>query len=143
MKGLHRILKGWILPLVLCLVAVPIVLFNEQVGRIEGRLLPVVSAFERSEISHVLGGFEMAGGAKKLRNCDWRKTVFSLGARNGGSIILTDDPHRDPPTVNGLGWIGWNRIFVPLSVHRANEAFADVYHQCGWRPWLTITRFYN
>lgn len=143
MKIVFRAFAGWILPIVLSACAVSVLLFNDGIGRLEGHFYPVVSVVDSVTLLPAPGGFEMSASAEKLRACDWRKTIFSLGARNGGNIILTDHPHRDPAVVNGPGRLHWGHIYVPIKPERANEIFADAYHQCGWRPWLTISRFYN
>lgn len=134
---------GWVLPIVLSVCLVSIRLFGDQIGEVEGGLMPVVSQIEDVTITSADGGIVISGNATKMRDCDWRKTVFSLGDRSGGNIILTETPHKDKPTVNGPGVLHWDNISVPISRDRMGGVFADAYHQCGWRPWLTISKFYN
>ena len=143
MRLFAHIVSGWLLPIVLSVMAVSVILFEDALGRAAGILFPVTTPLVVTHVSTVPGGLELAGHASKVRDCDWRKTVFHLGTRTGGSIILTERPHLDKPKVNGIGELSWGRIFVPISPSRLNETFADAYHQCGWRPWQTITRFYN
>lgn len=143
MKRVKRVISGWLLPLALCFAAVSVMLFEDTIGAIDGRIWPVVSPAYSIIARPVLGGVELAADADKFRDCGWRKTVFYIGARGGANALLTPDPHRDAPKVNGVGALHWDRIFLPIAPDRVGETYADAFHQCPWRPWQTISRFYN
>lgn len=104
----------------------------------ESRYFPVVSPLLIAPMAAVDGGTMIEGGeAEKLRDCDWRKTVFSLGDREKGrGVELTSEPHLDPPTERLPGLLRWEHIFLPARPDQVRDrAYGDAYHFCY--PWLT------
>lgn len=83
-----------------------------------------------------------SGTAEKYQDCDWIRTEWFLGPRNGRRVQVTMK-HLDPPEVRPAGDLKWDEIEIwldPLEVEA--NSHADVYHDCGW-PWETRTRFYH
>lgn len=99
----------------------------------EARFLPVVLPVTILSVQAVPGGVQIAATTEKLRDCNWRQTIFYLGRRDGANVLLTTAPHRDPPRVNGPGHLVWDNIFVPgIRPDQVDQTFADAFHQCHW-----------
>ena len=121
-------------------------LSSSVIEKVEGLFLPVVIRAEIVEIYRVEEDYTyFSMRADKLRDCGWRETIFYLGTRN--SRIAVADPlfrHLGKPKSRGVGGLYWAENRTTMTPDQLlNNAHADVVHQCGWRPWLTRTRFYN
>jgi len=112
----------------------------------EARQYPVVTPVAIvGPIQEVNGGIMFSGEATKLRNCAWRETVWYFGDRNGANVVLTNSPHLDPPKINGVGRLHWDKIFLPnMTADKLPQTFADAYHSCySFSNWLTRSAFYD
>lgn len=77
------------------------------------------------------GGIIFSAKAEKHRDCIWRGTIFYLGDRNPGGVVLTDSPHQSKPQNRGVGWLFWENIFVPTDeITLRGGTYADVQHDC-------------
>lgn len=116
--------------LIVLLLAIPTI---EKLGPVvETHLFPVVGRLTITEIRPVADGTEISATAEKYRDCQWRKTVWYYGDRDGMNVPLNSAKHLDPPTVRPVGDLAWDRIFIPVRPEVvADRTFADAFHDCG------------
>ena len=113
-------------------------------GLIEGRLAPVVSPLELGAASAAADGYtQFAGRAMKLRGCNFVRVEWSLGQRGTRNVPVSMD-FLDPPTLRATGEMQWTGLRVWLDEGTVrHHSFADVLHQCRFRPWLVRSRFHD
>ena len=130
---------GTLFALLLCL---SVIYLPDAVGRLEGRLFPVVTgmqikATERNAISaHVSGSFEIARPGCEFQRIEW-KLVGQLRSTTVDVSFLKGNVVRKGGHNTFGPWL------VAMSKHELERAsVAAVFHQCPARPWLTQTHFY-
>ena len=115
-------------------------------GAIEGRLFPVMTTLQISDPTPYPPPnyrTRWRGESVKQRACEFVRLEWFLGPRKGPHVQITSE-FVDQPQIRGTGLIQWDGIVVslPPSEVLANS-YADIIHQCPYRPWETRTRFYD
>ena len=125
--------------LVLCVVILHYSL--DFVGAAEGRVMPVVRGFtmqqtgaESGEVV-VAGAFTITRPACKFRRIEWRLV-------KAGRDVPVEIELRDGPKVRPGGDNHFENWAIFMNPEDLRDSFVTVYHQCPWRPWLTITQLY-
>lgn len=117
-------------------------------GRLEGYLFPVVSEAElfdpRLDPPPSYRTIWRAT-ATKLRDCaDFRGIKFYIGQRGSVRSQAVRSGFADKPQLRNKGELEWDGLWVYLIPEDVLEnSYADVYHQCPNRPWLTVSRYYT
>lgn len=122
-----------------------VVLFgNYFLHRVETERYEVVRPITILSVTPEGGGVRIVAETDKLRDCNWRKTIWYFGDRAGQNVLLTEYPHRDKPQINSVGHVQWDNIWLPIDEGSVGETFADAYHQCYFPfSWWTRSEFYN
>lgn len=132
------------------LAAVVVTFLLPWFGRLEGRLFPVVADTHLFSPSLFEEGTHKWGAtSRKLRDCrpllndQGSYVTWWFGSRAGGKVRVAAT-FGDPPAVRDKGTIWWQDLRISLDpVSVTDNSHADVIHQCPWRPWKTVTRFYD
>lgn len=132
----------WLI-LVLAVFASPIA---SALGRLEGRVLPVMGPLDMiSSVPAPPPDYRHRWNAEatKLRNCQWIETIWYLGPRNGSKVRVSVS-YTDPPEVRTVGRLYWTGLVVNLDpAELMGNSHSDVVHQCPWRPWRTVTPWFD
>lgn len=115
------------------------------VSSLETARWPVTTPAQVYNVRAVDGGSMVAATADKLRGCDWEKTEFRFGPRDGGSVPMPRAHHVDPPQLNVKGDVMvWNNIFLPVPPEQVSNTHWNAYHFCyPVINWQTKTEFFN
>lgn len=120
--------------------------FQDGIGQIEGRLLPVTTPVVLSNPTPTPPPsyrHTWEGRATKLRECEFVAASWYLGSPDGRRVAVAFD-FTDPPKVRGEGELVWTGVRISLDPDEVRQnSHAYVLHQCPWRPWLTRTPFYD
>lgn len=115
---------------------------SPRLGEIEGRLFPVVSKFEVTDVqpvaqfkTQIRGSFSIDRPGCDFRGVDW----FVVGPYREA---LTGIEFGEGPKVRSGGFQEFGPWFVFFSVEQLKRTRAAVRHQCPGRPWETITHLY-
>lgn len=112
---------------------------------LEGRLFPVVSRAELiSSRSYPPPVFRTIWVARafKYRNCQYLRTEWFLGPRDGARVLVPAE-HVDAPEVRGPGLLQWEGLVIWLEPEAVlQNSHADVIHRCHFL-WETRTPFYG
>lgn len=117
-------------------------LFPGWIGKIEGRLFPVFSEMSVEVISEGATLSEIRGDFFVNRpGCDFLHVEWKLQSPYQSVLAEVTFPEGMrglTPGINSFGpWL--------ISIRKEDliqRSFAEVYHDCHYLPWLTITRFY-
>ncbi len=81
------------------------------------------------------------GKAGKRRGCNFVRLEWYLGPRNGRHVEVQFQ-FTDPPMLRETGELEWDGMVVSLAPQETlGYRYADVVHQCLWRPSLPRTPF--
>lgn len=111
--------------------------YPAALGQLQSIFLPVmdkaVISNPRRERVGELEGIVFSAEANKSRECDWLRTEFFAGKRNGPSAFMPNAKHLDKPQGREVGPQYWDRIFVPVLEidDLMTNIWADAVHDCG------------
>lgn len=126
--------------LVVAVIAATIYLFEDHIGRIEGRVFPaadlVVDRVIETEV-----GVALEGVVTVLRpGCDFDALVWYVS--DGVRSTPVPVTFGEGPTVREEGPSPFGPWFLAISGQELEASRADVYHRCFGRPYRVVTEIY-
>ena len=119
--------------------------FKPLAHRIETAHFPVTKKATVSNPRPAEGGTIVSAKSFKYRDCDWIRTEFRFGLRDGRSVPMPSAKHLGPPQLNkGGDSLYWEEIFLPVGPDLVAQTHWDAYHLCfSSRLWETKTELYQ
>ena len=113
---------------------------------VEGYVDPVMEPLEISNIRRGPSEFDVTfdGQAVKLRgDCEWIESRWYIGQRwERNQRTRWDFTGR--PQIRKEGLLVWKDQIAAMSPQElVQNSHANTVHKCPWRPWRTVTPFYD
>ena len=113
--------------------------------RMETRFAPVTKPAIVFNARPTEGGAIVSARSFKFRDCDWVKTEFRWGSRDGRSVPMDAARHLGKPQLNkGGDSLYWEEIFLPIEPESVHLTHWNAYHLCyPTKLWRTKTEFFQ
>lgn len=119
-----------------------LMLFNSTLGRLEGYLMPVADDFHITFIAPSLNdqNADIWGELNLKRDeCDFKRIEWVLDGQTR-SVPVDVTFNEAIERSNGVQEFGPWHLNIPPEKIQYTRAVA--YHQCPFKPWLTVTKLY-